>query len=55
MLDDNFDFLKVKPIPKKKKNSLFLLINYPDNPTLLIKLVKKILTLLIFYIKLKPN
>ena len=53
MLDDNFDFLKVKPIPKNKQDFTFLMNKLPGQPNIIDKTGEKNIDPLDFLYKIK--
>jgi len=53
MLDDNFDFLKVKPIPKNKQDFTFLINKLPGQPNIIDKTSEKNIDPLDFLYKIK--
>lgn len=55
MLDDNFDFLKVKPIPKNKQDFTFFINKLPGQPNIIDKTKEKNIDHIDFLYKIKTK
>ena len=55
MLDDNFDFLKVKPMPKNKQDFNFFINKLPGQPNIIDKTKDKNIDVNDFLYKIKTK